>query len=562
MLLRRYALNTAFRLKMLWEGKRYLRYSKKALEQPEVVQQQCLMEILCKNSQTQFGKKHGFENIHSFEEYAQAVPIQSYESLRPYIDRQIAGEAHSLTFERPLSYAQTSGTTDQPKLLPVTATSMAMHRINQGVFTWVQYRSNPEAFSGQMLGFAGAAEEGRVASGIPYGSVSGVMYRSMPKFAQAKFVVPYSVFEIEDYTLRYLTIARLALAEGHVTYMAAANPTTFLRLLDVIKDNFTVLVDDVEKGIFTSNHDLEPQIQQAIALRLKASRSRARSLRRIKNVDGISFHSLWPSLKMAVTWTGGSCGVAVDVLRTLLSEETQIFDLGYVSSEFFGSITMDSGKPKGLPTLYANVFEFVERDAWDEGERKTLRLGQLEMDKEYQIIVSTMSGLYRYFMNDILRVTGFLGQTPLFAFVQKGKGVTNLCGEKLYEAQVIKAVQATCSQLGLNSCFYLMLADEKAHQYRLYIEPLETSVIDHDEIAQSIDQQLSENNIEYAAKRTSQRLQRAEVYYLAKGTGDACKMFYVAKGRREQQFKLLLVQYRKDLEFPIENHVHAAGVHA
>jgi len=555
--LQRGMINILFRLKMWWNGRSYLRYSKQALEQPDTIQWECLLDILQTNVSTVFGKAHQFENIRSFEDYCKAVPIQTYESLRPYIDRQIAGEPQVLTKEEIHWYAQTSGTTNQPKLLPVTTTSLAMHKLNQGVFTCIQYRENRAAFSGKLLGFAGSAKEGTLPSGIPFGSVSGVMYRKMPKIAQAKFVVPYEVFEIEDYALRYLVIAQLALTESNLTYMAAANPTTFLRLLDVIKEHFESLVEGVSNGTFEAHEQLASHIQKAIKPRLQANASRIQALKAIKGEKDITFETLWPSLQMVVTWTGGSCGVAVDSLKKQLPAYTQVFDLGYVSSEFFGAITVANDPAQSVPTLYANVFEFVERHDWESGIRETLTLSQLKLDQEYQVIVTTTSGLYRYFMNDILRVTGFMGSTPLLAFVQKGKGVTNICGEKLYESHVIQAVQAVCNQVDIQTCFYLMLADEEKYAYTLYIEPQHTPQIQPLDLASLLDEELFKLNIEYAEKRKSGRLHDVQVFFLTKGTGDKCKLFYVEKGRREQQFKLLLVQNVKDLEFPIANYISA-----
>ena len=65
---------------------------------------------------------------------------------------------------------------------------------------------------------------------------------------------------------------------------------------------------------------------------------------------------------------------------------------------------------------------------------------------DYYIIVTTPSGLYRYFINDVVRVTGFLHAAPLLKFMQKGKGVTNITGEKLYEAQVLAAVSGAMTR--------------------------------------------------------------------------------------------------------------------
>jgi len=547
-------LNTLFKAKMALKGREYLKYSRRALGKPTEIQQSLLIDLLKKNRNTSFGKQHGFASIKSLREYSKRVPLQDYESLRSYITEQREKKTKALTAEQPIMYAQTSGTTDEPKYIPVTPASLGFHKLNQGVFTWTQYRANPKAFSGRLLGFAGAAEEGYFSDGAPFGSISGVMYRNMPRLAQAKFIVPYPVFELEDYELKYLLIARLALAEKDITYVAAANPTTLLRLLTVIRENWKSLLADIESGGFSGMEKLPENVKKAVMLRFEPDSLRAWELQSFPAVKPPGFADIWPDLQIVVTWTGGSCGIALDVLKKDLATHTDIFDLGYVSSEFFGSITINSGHAQGLPTLYANIFEFVERNDWDEGVRDTIGLERLEQDKEYQVIVTTSAGLYRYFMNDILRVSGFVGKTPLLAFVQKGKGVTSLCGEKLYESQVIQAVQEISEERLLKPHFYLMLADKLSNTYSLYCELHDPGEANVDNLSELLDGKLMEINIEYEAKRHSGRLAPLRFVLLRPGAGESCKQFYLAQGRREQQFKLITVQYREDLEFPIEEH--------
>ena len=74
-------------------------------------------------------------------------------------------------------------------------------------------------------------------------------------------------------------------------------------------------------------------------------------------------------------------------------------------------------------------------------------------------------------MNDVIRVEGFKNKTPRIKFIQKGRGVTNITGEKIYEGQLIDAMSVTESEMNLSSKFFLMIANEKDSNYELYIEP-------------------------------------------------------------------------------------------
>ena len=168
---------------------------------PRKVQMKLLDRIVASNRGTRFGQKHGFGHIHSHTDYMMQVPIQDYETLRPWIEEQESGRSPALTRNSPVMYALTSGTSAEPKLLPVTRPAMRQFDREQKIFSWVMYHHCPAAFHCSILGFVSPAREGVRPSGIPYGSVSGEFYKSMPKPFQRLYVVPPQVFDIEDYNI-------------------------------------------------------------------------------------------------------------------------------------------------------------------------------------------------------------------------------------------------------------------------------------------------------------------------------------------------------------------------
>jgi hypothetical protein len=173
---------------------------------------------------------------------------------------------------------------------------------------------------------------------------------------------------------------------------------------------------------------------------------------------------------------------------------------------------------------------------------------------DYYVIVTTPSGLYRYFINDLVRVTGFLRRMPLLQFVQKGKGVTNITGEKLYESQALAAVHHALAQIGCAARFVLMLADEAAQRYRLYVESDAPAKPAAEQLAQGVDEQLQTLNLEYAAKRESGRLAALSAAWLAPGTEEAYKAQSVRLGQREGQFKTMALAYKARFAFDLEAH--------
>ena len=184
-----------------------------------------------------------------------------------------------------------------------------------------------------------------------------------------------------------------------------------------------------------------------------------------------------------------------------------------------------------------------------------LMLGELQAGHRYYVLITTASGLYRYFMNDLLEVTEFFGATPLLRFVQKGKGVTSLTGEKLYEAQTIDSVCGVAVRHGLASSFFITVADDRRSAYRVFVEHGAAAHPDAQLVAEQIDQGLGELNIEYHGKRASGRLGPLDVVWLRPGAGDAYKRACLRAGQREGQFKPALLQYRKDLHFSFDEYV-------
>jgi hypothetical protein len=196
----------------------------------------------------------------------------------------------------------------------------------------------------------------------------------------------------------------------------------------------------------------------------------------------------------------------------------------------------------------------VEQAGWDRKTPEFLTLGQLEQGKTYYVLITTAAGLYRYFMNDLVEVTGFFRRTPLLRFVQKGKGVTSLTGEKLYEAQVIEAVQGAAHHHGVTSSFFMLVADEERSGYDLFAE-LDSTEPGVEILAAAIDHRLGELNIEYHGKRSSGRLGPLTVARLKRGASEAYKAACVRAGQREGQFKPAVLQYRRELAMPIEAYV-------
>jgi hypothetical protein len=538
---------------LLWGRMQLLRWRNwrplvAAARHPRRTQNQWLQRHLARNADTSFGREHDFRTITSYEEFSERVPFQTYETLRPYIEEQEQSGEPVLNTDSPIMYAQTSGTTGKPKLIPILQSTLENHRRSQGSQVYVQFSTVPGAYSGRLLPIVSPAVEGTLPTGTPYGSASGHVYKNMPKLARAKYAVPPEVFEIEDYDLKYLTILRLAVPARDITFMASANPSTFLRLLDLLVERRLELLEDITSQGFRHLDQLPETIAEAVLPGLRTSEARVAELDAVLRLPAPAFKHVWPELRLVATWTGGSCRIALGKVTDAFPELTRIGELGYLSSEFRGTITVDLERNLGMPTIHENFIEFVERDDWGSGDRRAVTVERIEAGREYYVIVTTDSGLYRYFMNDLVEVTGRFHATPTVRFVQKGGGVTSITGEKLYENQVVEAVQVAQDELGQSTDFLLMLADPEERCYRLMIQ-LDLDRTAADLWSSSVERALGERNLEYAEKRKSGRLRGLQIIPVASGTGELYKRHMVSRGQREGQFKFVALQYANDCTF-------------
>lgn len=301
--------------------------------------------------------------------------------------------------------------------------------------------------------------------------MSGLIYRSMPWLLRRKYVVPAAVFEITDYELKYFIIAAFGLAEPNITYVGAANPSTFLKIADVIRTRASNLITALETGEIPGLERVPPSLAGEIKPRFKVNVVRAQAVRKLlASAPAALFSGLWPQLKAVSCWREGSCRVVLPAVRKLLNPDVPLLELGYLSSEARGSLPVAPLQHREVPTLHQNYFEFIERADWEEGRSTIKTLGELEIGHAYYVIMTTSAGLYGYFMNDVITVDGRYQQTPTIKFVEKGAGVTNITGEKLYESQVTTAVAAALPHAESAAAFFVMVADEEKQRYHFYLE--------------------------------------------------------------------------------------------
>lgn len=519
---------------------------------PVVTQEKLLLELLRRNSSAAFGRDHGFESVRSFEDFQRTVPITSYEKLAPYIERQLKGEAAQLTASRPVLFVTTSGTTGKSKYIPITPESKKAK--SEQMRTWFSalLRDYPGVADAKTLSVVSPEVEESAPCGTPCGAESGHAYRSMPRAVAPMYSCPYETFEIRDYDAKYYTILRIACGQS-IGMILTPNPSTVLLLAERMGQHTENIIRDVRDGTLSAKVEVEEKIRAALGRSLKPDPERAAALERAaKEGNGVLLpRHVWPKQELVACWKGGNVGAYLQKFDRYFRADLPVRDLGYYASEMRGSVVLDDAGPDGVLAIGTNVYEFLPADNMCEPNGiDLLRVEQLEKGKRYFIYVTTHGGLYRYEMNDIIEVTGFHESTPLIRFVQKGKGVISFTGEKLYEAQVIAAVEKALAARSGHYEFISAVGELAGDQpqYSFLIEFEKGLPPNEDEtVLNGIETALCAQNAEYAAKRASGRIRSPVLRVIKPGEFARYRQAEIREGKRDSQFKT--VRLTSDAEF-------------
>jgi len=503
---------------------------------PEAAQSSHLLDIVARNSDSAFGKKHGFAAIQSVKDFQNAVPINDYDSLSEYINRAAAGEKKQLTAEDSFMFATTSGTAGERKMIPVTRSYIKEFRRASVVSGFNLLKGHPNLTKGIALSVFSPAEEGRTAGGIPYGAISGRLYMEEPKLIKRYISpIPYEVFVIRHYDSRYYALLRLALVLP-VTVIYTLNPSTIVMLGKRLEMYADSLVRDIADGAINPPQPLPPEVLAAIKPFLKPNPERARQLSQLLSAGRFKAENIWPHLSLISCWTKAAASFYLQDLPQYFGS-TPVSDITYGASEGRGTVNL-GGERQAL-SIRSHFFEFVAVEDWESGKKNALLPHELQEGREYYILFTTSGGLYRYHINDIVRVVGWYNRTPLIEFLHKGGNISSFTGEKLTESQVTEAMLATQKDLDFRARFFTLIPEFRPEpHYELYLEFDGPPVHDDKALAITFDRHLSRLNIEYEAKRESHRLDDLKVVRLPAESYERLRKELVSQGVPDAQIKV------------------------
>jgi GH3 auxin-responsive promoter len=531
---------------------------------PTETQKQKLLSIVRKNEQTEYGRRYNFSSIQNISDYQKNVPIVKYEDFRAEVDKIIDGEKNVLTAEDPVMFAQTSGTTGTAKYIPVTPTCQGREH-SDVARTWIYhiFASHKSILGGKIVSLVSPAIEGYTELGVPFGSTSGHMYKNMPGSVSKTYSIPYEAFEISNYQSKYYAIMRISL-EDDVRMLGTANPSSVMKMCEKGNEFGEEIIRDIRDGTLSRSFEIEPQIRDFLEKRFKPNPQKAKFLEKARSQrNGVLMPAdYWPNLALICCWKGGTVGHYLEKYPQWFSpdgdRQIPVRDLGYLSSEARGSIPLSDEGSAGVLTVATNFYEFVEvedlmANPENPGSWTYLTTEQLEDGKEYYIYVTTTGGLYRYDINDIIKVEGFYNKTPQIIFLRKGRGMTNITGEKLSVNQIIDAFQQVSDKTGNIPAHFKAEADTENSRYVFRVEFVKRIEAERaKEFLSGLDEYLKKVNIEYKSKRDSFRLANPLMHIMREGWYERGRKELIESGKRAFQVKTQILSPLKQQTMEIK----------
>lgn len=497
------------RRRMRSSREKFLRAASASCQQE---QQSILTSLLRLTEGSTFSQDFGLSSKTTLAEFRSRIPISDYELVRPYIDRVANGDHRALlgVDNKLLMFAVTSGTTADSKLIPVTNRFLEDYR--QGWQRWGigTYTQHPALQRLNILQISSSHRKFTTSDGTPCGNISGLVASMQNPIVRTLYTIPSAVAEITDPDVRRWIIVRLALSDPHAGMLITANPSTLVQLWDIAERNSEQLIDEIRAG-GDPGSQLPAPVFRALRKQLRPNPARANELSDIRHQEGrLLPQRCWSGLGTLGVWCGGSAAAYIPRLRDIFGN-IPIRDHGLHASEGRMTLPLEDNSPAGVLEIQTHFFEFLPVSEEHSNQPIVLEAHELEEGKDYFILLTTSSGLYRYNIRDVVRCTGHYGATPLLEFRHKGSHISSITGEKITESQVVESVNAATVETTLRPNLFTMTpvwGDPPGYVLYISMNQVEQSLGQEFvmRLAQAGDRELKRRNVEYAEKRETGRL--------------------------------------------------------
>ena len=508
-------------------------------------QYRLLDELLKENRNTEYGKKCGFSDIHSAEEYKEKVPLTEYDDYVPYIRRMMDGEKNVLSARPPMYFAMSTGSIGVPKYVPVSKAEMEKYRrcsVEMAFGVADEYYRNTTG-----MGLPGGRGLNAVeikavptSSGVKRGAISSSLLSAVKDSVPFLLASPWEVVSPgREMDMKYLK-ARFALADKDLVFMDAAFMTGLVDLMDYIRDHYEMLCRDIYHGRINKDVEIPDEVRSALKRYLVPDQHRAKELlyEFREGFDTPIIPRIWPRM----SWIGG-IGTGgffpyTRRMRKYSGKSIPFNNLCYAASEGLIGVARHMGDEAYVLIPDSGFYEFLPVDCDDES--KTLNIDELEIGDDYRVIVTNLSGFYRYRLHDVVRVTGYYNETPMIRFIYRENQLISIAGEKTNEEDVRWAVEQFYLETKIHVSDYSIYADTNTSpgHYILLVEP--DHIVGKERIGYCrdvLEEKLMQANPAYGEMVRTSVLGKMELIFLQQQTYQLYRDMQIMKGASPNQLK-------------------------
>ncbi|KAF5726422.1 indole-3-acetic acid-amido synthetase GH3.6-like [Tripterygium wilfordii] len=474
-----------------------LRFIEDVTSNADEIQKQVLAEILSTNANVEYLQRHGLnEHDIDVDTFKKVIPVVTYEDLKPYIDRIANGDTSPILSSKPISeFLTSSGTSGgERKLMPTIKEEMERRSLFYSLMMPVMNQFVPDLDKGKGVFFFFIKSEAKTPGGLVARPVLTSYYKSsqfkdkITNDPYNKYTSPIETILCSDsYQSIYSQLLCGLCQNTDVLRVGSIFASGFIRAIRFLEKNWKILCNDIRNGTLDDNIT-DPKVREAVLkILIKPNPKLADFIEaecRREDWKGI-IPRLWPNTKYVEVIVTGSMAQYVPKLDYYSNNSLPIVSALYASSEcYFGLNLNPLCKPSEVfYTLLPNMcyFEFspVNRiNGSPNDDRKLVDLVDVELGQEYELVVTTYSGLYRYRVGDILRVAGFKNEAPQFNFICRKSVVLSIDSDKTDEAELQIAVT--------NAAKHLLQFDASLIEYTSYADT--SSVPGHYVLYWEIDQ--------------------------------------------------------------------------
>ena len=516
-------------------------------------QERFLERLLRRNAHTEFGERYGFGRIRNGAQYSRTVPLSTFPDYERSFSRMINGERNILTADPPVFYNISSGSTGDPKYIPLCREDAEKQHLYvdeaiQGIIREALSQYSIQELFGCIFHLSEF-----YLTALPDGTMNGV--RSGVSFRTAHregsldlscFSAPEEVLfppRLED--MLYIKI-RFALGNEHVTAIHGIFVNRAVGMFEYIVRYWDELISDIRNGTVSDCFQISDAWKAYLQKALPPDPRRADQLAGLDRAalkDGM-LTKIWKKLRYIQLISGSLFQPFSDKLA-VFAGDLPVHGFIYAASESnigVAPVLGTAGEYALLPDVC--YFEFIP-EAQIAAPSDFLTMREVERGKRYEIVLTTLSGLYRYRIGDVVEITGFRGESPVVRLCYRKDLVISLLDEKVNAMQLESAVKMFAESTGIRAENYCVAGNCEGFlpKYTLYLEtdgrmPAEASA--------EMDRCLCRSSLGYRGVREMNELDGAEVYRVPEGTFGDYQQYCEKNGMRMEQAKPIRVLTGKE----------------